>query len=115
MSDWISYLETYRSNKNLYERIAANEKKRSEGQRTDPSRLADKLRSSVLEAEERLENYIEEGLTPREAAMQADEKLFLSYRYIYGLTMMETAYAMSVSRDTVYRIRRRVLSRKFPY
>ena len=82
---------------------------------TEKAKLAEKLRTSVIEAEERLENYIGSDLSPREAAMQADEKLFLSYRYIYGMTMMETAHAMSVSRDTVYRIRRRILARKFPY
>ena len=115
MHDWLSYLETYRSNRNLYESVISGRQDAKSECSPEKARLAEKLRASVLEAEQRLENYISSDLSPREAAMQADEKLFLSYRYIYGMTMMETAYAMSVSRDTVYRIRRRILSRKFPY
>ena len=116
MHDWLSYLETYRSNKNLYESVIAGRSALPCCECSpEKAKLAEKLRTSVIEAEERLENYIGSDLSPREAAMQADEKLFLSYRYIYGMTMMETAHAMSVSRDTVYRIRRRILARKFPY
>ena len=119
MSNWISYLEQYRSNKILYEKLASPSKGTSFGNAhvtgSDSLRLIQKLECAVLEAEDRLEHYVEPDLSPSEAAKQADEKLFLSYRYTYGMTMMETAYAMGVSRDTVYRIRRRILSRSFPF
>jgi DNA-directed RNA polymerase specialized sigma24 family protein len=38
-----------------------------------------------------------------------DAKLFLYYRYVYGETMEGCADMLSVSRATVYRIRRRAL------
>lgn len=38
-----------------------------------------------------------------------DAKLFLYYRYVYGETLEECAEMLSVSRATVYRIRRRAL------
>jgi len=111
-------MEQYRSNKTLYEKLTSS-KSSSFGEAhmngDERLRLAQRLERSVREAEYRLEHYVGENLKPSEAAKQADEKLFLSYRYVYGMTMVETAYAMSVSRDTVYRIRRRILARRFPY
>ncbi len=115
MNDWLSYLEKYRSDKLLYERLSEGCKAAREPPSLEKTRLMNKLESSVLEAEERLEQYIEKDLSPQEAARQASEKLFLSYRYLYGMTMVETATAMSVSRDTVYRIRRRILSKRLPF
>ena len=44
------------------------------------------------------------------AAKQADDRIFLRYRYVLGLTMEETAEKMNISRDTAYRIRRRILA-----
>jgi hypothetical protein len=38
----------------------------------------------------------------------AYERMFLKYRYIYGYTAEKTAEVMNVSRDTVYRIKRRI-------
>ena len=38
-----------------------------------------------------------------------DEKLFLYYHYVYGETIERCAELLSVSRSTVYRIRRRAL------
>ncbi len=38
----------------------------------------------------------------------ADDRAFLHCRYILGLTMEQTAEQMHVSRDTAYRIRRRI-------
>jgi len=38
-----------------------------------------------------------------------EEQLFLESRYIAGMTMEKTAEAMHVSRDTAYRIRRRLV------
>ena len=38
----------------------------------------------------------------------ADERLFLRCRYIDGLTMEKTAEMMSISRNTVYRIKKKI-------
>ncbi len=38
----------------------------------------------------------------------SEEKLFLRYYYVLGLTIEKTAEAMDISRDTVYRIRKRL-------
>ncbi len=46
---------------------------------------------------------------------QADDRAFLHCRYILGLTMEETAEQMHVSRDTAYRIRRRIAQTGIPY
>ena len=65
-----------------------------------------------LHAAERLLAHYGDGiLSPRLALQYADERLFLAYRYLYGLTMEATALEMGISRDTVYRIRRRVVAR----
>ncbi len=39
-----------------------------------------------------------------------EERLFLRYHYVIGYSMEQTAEAMDISRDTVYRIRRRLVS-----
>lgn len=66
------------------------------------------LEISLGDTEKELDSYVADAPTPREAAKRADEKLFLTYRYIHDMTMEETAEEMCVSRDTVYRIRRRI-------
>lgn len=117
MNDWISYLEKYRGNKLLYEKMqcAGPEFQDQSPLRQERSQMLKKLECRIHEAENHLEHYIEEDLSPKEAAKQADEKLFLFYRYICGMSMPEVVSAMSMSRDTVYRIRRRVQSRACPY
>ncbi len=113
MNNWITYFEAYRSNRLLYDRL--KKQGASKAHDLEGSNALEKLEEELLTAEKNLERYIGETDSPREAARRADEKLFLSYRYIYGLSMTETARAMSVSRDTLYRIRRRVLSKSFPF
>ena len=44
----------------------------------------------------------------RDRYQLADEQLYLDCRYIQGMTIEETAEAMAISRDTAYRIRRRI-------
>lgn len=115
MKDWISYLEKYRCDRALLE-MHLKESELSVS-RSEQDRLRDTVQSlekSVKEAEYKLDHYISEDADPREVQRLADEKLFLSYRYICGMTMIETAFAMCVSKDTVYRIRRRVLTRELP-
>jgi hypothetical protein len=46
---------------------------------------------------------------------QADDRTFLHCRYILGLTMEQTAEQMHISRDTAYRIRRRIAQTYRPY
>ena len=115
MKDWISYLEKYRCDRVLLDiHIKEIDSSVNLSDRERLLKAATVLEQSVKEAETKLDHYISEDADPREVLRLADEKLFLSYRYICGMTMIETAYAMCVSKDTVYRIRRRVLSRPFP-
>jgi|GEM_PF-1310070 len=138
MKDWISYLEKYRCNKALLElRLAELKNYGEQADDADSARKAagvlcdgvpeareemrkrleevtKSLEKEVKEAEDKFERYIPDDADPRETMKFADEKLFLSYRYICGMTMLETAFAMCVSKDTVYRIRRRVLTRNPP-
>ena len=60
------------------------------------------------EIEENLERYIPYALPCRSYYRALEEREFLFYRCIKGLTMEKTAEMMCVSRDTVYRIRRRI-------
>lgn len=39
---------------------------------------------------------------------RTDDRIFLRCRYVLGLTMEQTAEEMHISRDTAYRIRRRI-------
>ena len=62
------------------------------------------------EIEENLEHYIPYALPCRSYYKALEEREFLFYRCIKGMTMEQTAELMCVSRDTVYRIRRRIAS-----
>lgn len=120
MKNWITYLEKYKSNRELLDRYREGiEKVRTPGKHPEYEKRvneeAAKLEDCVRHAEDRLAHYIPEGCTPREARQLADEKMFLTCRYVLDMTIMQTAYNMCVSRDTVYRIRRRVLTRRFPF
>ena len=57
-----------------------------------------------------LENYAPVTLPCRSYFKALEEREFLFYRCIRGMTMEQTALLMCVSRDTVYRIRRRIAS-----
>ncbi len=49
------------------------------------------------------------------SAKQMADRAFLRCRYVLGLTMEETAEQMGISRDTAYRIRRRIAQTALPY
>ncbi len=116
MSNWLCKFEKYRSDKMLLEtrrsqlKILLNDY----GYAREDSRVIpvinaiSELEISLDDTENELDTYVASASTPREAAKRADEKLFLTYRYIHNMTMEETAEEMCVSRDTVYRIRRRI-------
>ena len=121
MNNWITYLEEYRCNRTILENLQCDQTV-SESDRFSPIQnesaesdlTVSSVRSKIEEAEYKLAHYIPVDAPQSEIRRLADEKLFLSLRYICGMTMIETAFAMCVSRDTVYRIRRRVLTRKPP-
>lgn len=50
----------------------------------------------------------------RESLRLTDERLFLECRYIQGMTVEKAAEAMCVSRDTAFRIRRRLAEKEMP-
>ncbi len=60
------------------------------------------------EIEDSLTRYVPYPLAARPYYRALEEQEFLFYRCIKGLTMKQTAQLMCVSRDTVYRIRRRI-------
>ena len=121
MNNWITYLEEYRCNRTILENLESNQISAessslhpTEDESSESALAVSSVRFKIKEAECKLAHYIPSDAPQREVRRLADEKLFLSLRYICGMTMIETAFAMCVSRDTVYRIRRRVLTRKLP-
>lgn len=120
MSNWIVYLEEYRCNRTVLENLQYDpiaSKGNETGTHPETSDLYQNIsaiKQKISETEHKLEHYIPADAPKSEISRLADEKLFLSLRYICGMSMLETASAMCVSRDTVYRIRRRVLTRKLP-
>ena len=77
------------------------------GIQTSIKMLEDRLCLALKE----LDIMVEGAKNPKDASRLSDERLFLTYRYLHDLTMEQTAEAMHVSRDTVYRIRRRIIAR----
>ena len=116
MSNWLFKFEKYRSDKMLLETHRSHLRTLLDdyGYAREDSRVVpvinaiSELEISLEDTESQLDSYVASASTPREAAKRADEKLFLTYRYIHNMTMEETAEEMCVSRDTVYRIRRRI-------
>lgn len=67
------------------------------------------------EIEDAIRHYLpkERGYrTSRDRFKLADEQLYLDCRYLQDMTIEETADAMAVSRDTAYRIRRRIAAKE---
>jgi DNA-directed RNA polymerase specialized sigma subunit len=116
MSNWLLTFENYRSDQTLLATLNTQLRvllddygySRENAQVVPVIRTITELEDSLAEAERSLNEYVKSASTPREAAKRLDEKLFLTYRYMHGMTMEETAEEMSVSRDTVYRIKRRL-------
>lgn len=61
------------------------------------------LESHMSEIKATIDSY-----NPDDYNEYTDEKLFLRCRYIDGLTMEQTAEIMHVSRNTAYRIKRKI-------
>ncbi|MBQ8287271.1 MAG: sigma-70 family RNA polymerase sigma factor [Clostridia bacterium] len=113
MITWLNLFEKYRVDRrvlDLYrdELASLAENSRRRAALEESIRIAER---NTHAAERLLAHYGDGVLSPREALHYADERLFLAYRYLYGLTMEATAIEMNVSRDTVYRIRRRIVAR----
>ncbi len=114
--NWISYFEKYNSDRKLLDAIDL-EIHRIEHSTVGTEKLpklrstAETLRASILKVDDMLEHYVAAASTPKEASKRAQEQLYLCLRYQQEMTMEQTAEAMDVSRDTAYRIRRRILSR----
>ncbi len=116
MSNWLCKYEKYRSDLMLLDTLKSqlDVMLNSYGYSRDDTRVRpvsdaiSELEISLGTTDRELESYVASATTPRETSKRLDEKLFLTYRYVHGMTMDETAEEMSVSRDTVYRIRRRL-------
>ena len=114
--NWICYFEKYNSDRKLLDAIELEifrlERQGSKSERLSKlRRTAESLRAGILRVEELLDGYVSAAKTPKEASLRAQEQLFLCLRYQQEMTMEQTAEAMDVSRDTAYRIRKRILSR----
>lgn len=111
--NWLTYFEKYSSDRKLLcaveEEITKLERFGKESGRLMLLRAtADDLRSSINDVERFLDNYVSSANDPREAGKRAQEKLFISLRYRQDMSIEATAEAMGVSRDTAYRVRRRI-------
>lgn len=113
MANWISLLEKYRVDRRLLDLRLHELAALSPHSPKRPALLSSVqcVEQDLHAAERALARYGDASTTPRDALHRADERLFLAYRYLCGLTMEKTALAMCISRDSVYRIRRRVVAR----
>lgn len=113
MANWINLFEKYRIDKRLLElrlcELGALSK--SSPKRPPLEAMVQQIQYDLHAAERVLSRYGDAASSARDALQRADERLFLAFHYIRGLTMEETATEMCISRDSVYRIRRRVLAR----
>ena len=87
------YFENYL---NLKKKLSLLEFELTEKNSDDKKIEISKIKNSMTEIENELNKK------------NSDEHLFIRCRYINGYTMDKTAEAMNVSRDTAYRISRRV-------
>ncbi len=114
--NWITYFEKYNTDRMLLASVE-NEINRLEHYGKESERLnllriaADELRASVNSVDCFLDDYLNDSDCPKEAEKRAQEQLYLKLRYRQNLTMEATAEAMEISRDTAYRIRRRIIDR----
>lgn len=109
----LSYFEKYKSLKRLYE-IKTQKIKNLDPEWEETKRLKEEIAYHKREMEQiksSIDSYVPSDVSPRVAVQMNDERIFLECRYIQGMTMEKTADAMCVSRDTAYRIRRRIISR----
>lgn len=113
MANWINLFEKYRIDRRLLELHREELAPLSPNAPRRPSLEASvhRLEHDVHAAERVLARYGEGADSARDALRRADERLFLAYHYIRGLTMEDTALKMCLSRDSVYRIRRRIIAR----
>lgn len=113
MKDWISLFEKYRIDRRLYDlhrNEYAAQSPRSPRKAALEAEIV-RLERSIYSAELLLSHYDAQVLSPKDALQRADERLFLACHYINGLSMEDTAAQMNISRDTVYRVRRRIMQR----
>lgn len=113
MITWLNLFEKYRIDRRVLElyRDELASLSQDSRRRAPLKEAIVRVEKNVHAAERILAHYGDGILSPREALRFADERLFLAYRYVYGLTMEATALEMGISRDTVYRIRRRIVAR----
>ena len=113
LKDWISLFEKYRIDRQLHNLYCREYLTLSQ---SSPRKAAleadiDRLEQSIYFAELLLAHYDSIVSSPKDALRRAEERHFLACHYINGLSMEASASAMNISRDTVYRIRRRIVAR----
>ena len=113
LKDWISLFEKYRIDRQLHSLYCHEYLTLSQ---SSPRKAAleadiDRLEQSIYFAELLLAHYDSIVTSPKDALRRAEERHFLACHYINGLSMEASASAMNISRDTVYRIRRRIVAR----
>lgn len=113
MKDWISLFEIYKIDRRLRDSYLRElHTLSSDSPRALTfSRTIEQLEKKLRYIEALLAEYDASPATPREAVRRSEERLFLTYHYIRGMSMEATAEEMKISRDTVYRIRRRIIAR----
>lgn len=108
--DQMSTLSYYENHRTLSQRIALLEAQ-LQFRDADVHSLESELlrcKEEQRQIEDSLAHYIPYPLAARPYYKALEEQEFLFYRCIKGLTMRKTAELMCISRDTAYRIRRRI-------
>jgi hypothetical protein len=76
------------------------------------SDAAPALQSALAEMDSMLAQYIPENIDRRTEYRLSDEKAFIKLHCIEGKSVEKTAEDMCISRDTAYRIRRRLCNKQ---
>lgn len=113
MNKPLSYYENYRTVKrmrSMRELELEYIDKKNLAQRSALEKEIAGYSSVMKQIETDISNYVPAGVVGRELNRLTDERIFLELRCVAGMTIEGTADAMHVSRDTAYRIRRRLAS-----
>lgn len=73
---------------------------------------SDGAKGALYQMNAMLENYIPKGIDRRTEYRLSDEKEFIHLHCIQGISVEQAAERMCISRDTAYRIRRRLCAKE---
>lgn len=115
MKKSLAYYENYRTVRRM-KSVKEKQLSIAESDRADPD-IIEKLKNDIEQCnlimrciEDDIHSYVPDDASGRLYRQLSDERIFLELRCLSGMTIESAAEAMYISRDTAYRIRRRIAS-----